>query len=153
MDSVGGEDIQLAHISSSFTVLPDFALDNISLIQLLHLLLRPFCCESYAITPPRKLLTPVSVPTSAILPNQTATDYNEHYHNRSASQRQSSHLQIPHTSVDNQRDDDNSNDNDEEQWIILYYLLSSSSTVAMRCQSRPLQSPYDSPVSKSTGRF
>ena len=93
------------------TVLPDFALDNISLIQLLHSLLCPFCCESYAITPPRKLSTPVSVPTSAILPNQTATDYNKHYHNRSASQRQSSHLQVPHTSVDNRHNDNNSNDN------------------------------------------
>ena len=67
---------------------------------------------------PRIPSTPVSVPTSAILPNQTDTDHNEDYHDHSASQTQSSHLQVPHTSVDNRRDDDSSNDNDEEQRVI-----------------------------------
>ena len=60
----------------------------------------------------------MSVPTSAILLNQIATDHNKHhYYDRSASQRQSSHLQVSHTSVANRRDDNNSNDNDEEQVI------------------------------------
>ena len=68
---------------------------------------------------PCKPSTPVSVPTSAILPNQIATDHNKHhYHDRSASQRQSSHLQVSHTSVANRRDDNDSNDNDEEQQVI-----------------------------------
>ena len=64
---------------------------------------------------PRILSTPVSVPTSVILPNQTATDHNKH--DRSASQRQKSHLQISHTHA-NRCDGDRSNDNDEEQRAI-----------------------------------
>lgn len=67
---------------------------------------------------PRNPSIPLSVPTSAILPNQTATDHNKHYHDRSASQRQTSHLQVPHTPVTNRLDDDDSNDNDEEQRVI-----------------------------------
>jgi hypothetical protein len=65
---------------------------------------------------PRKPSIPVSVPTPAILPNQTATDHNKHY--RSASQRQSSHLKVQHTPVANRPDDDESNDNDEEERVI-----------------------------------
>lgn len=65
---------------------------------------------------PRKPPTPVSVPTSAILPNQTATYHNEH--DRSPSQRRSSHLQVSHIPVANRSDGDESNDNDEEQRVI-----------------------------------
>ena len=66
---------------------------------------------------PRNPLTPV-VPTSAILPNQAATDHNKHYHDRSASQNQSSHLQISSTPVTNRDDDDHSNDNNEKERAI-----------------------------------
>ena len=67
---------------------------------------------------PRKPSTPVPIPTSAILPNQTTTDHNKNYHDRNASQKQSSHLQVSHTPVANRHDDGDSNDNDEEQRVI-----------------------------------
>jgi hypothetical protein len=66
---------------------------------------------------PRNPPTPLSVPTSAILPNQ-ATDHNKHYHDRSALQKQSINLQILPTPVDNQHDIDDPIDNDEEQRVV-----------------------------------
>jgi hypothetical protein len=61
---------------------------------------------------PRNPSTPVSVPSSAILPNQAASD--QHYRDLSASQKQSSHLQIPPTPVANRRGEGASDDNCEE---------------------------------------
>ena len=66
---------------------------------------------------PRNPSTPVSVSTSTILPNQVATEHNKHYPDRSASQKKSSHLQIPPTPVASQHGDD-SIDNDKEQRVI-----------------------------------
>lgn len=67
---------------------------------------------------PRNPSTPVSVPSSAILPNQAVTDHNNHYHDLSASQKQSSHLQIPPTPDANRHGEEVSDDNDEEQRVI-----------------------------------
>ena len=67
---------------------------------------------------PRNPSTPVTAPTSAILPNQAATNHNKHYLDHNAPQKQNSHLQLPPTSIANQHDEDNSNDNDEEQRVI-----------------------------------
>ena len=68
---------------------------------------------------PRQPSIPVPVPASSILPNQTATDHAKHYSDRTMSQEQSSHLQVPpqiDTSVASRRDDEDSNE--EEQQVI-----------------------------------
>ena len=67
---------------------------------------------------PRNPSTPGSVPSSVILPNQAATDHSIHYHDLTASQKQSSHLQIPPTPDANRHGEDDNDDNDEEQRVI-----------------------------------
>jgi hypothetical protein len=67
---------------------------------------------------PRQPSTPLSAPASAVLPNQTDTNYSKHYQDPSATQQKHSQLQVPRTSVASRYDNDDSGDNDSEQQVI-----------------------------------
>ena len=99
---------------------------------------------------PRNPSTPVSVPSSSILPSQAAADH-KHHHDLSASQKQSSHLQIPPTPVSNRDDDDDSNDNDEEQRVIESLQVSPVQDQQMEVSSSDRQASSET-VELSQGR-